>query len=103
MHNQIAHSLFPSISISKIDNVNSAVDEPVKWLGPQHRITRHNANPMMLDSLIVSGGDWQKEMVRQVHLFVDETELGKTLEKVMELNDSLRYLGRNRSNRKHRK
>jgi len=103
IHNRIAKMILPFLDYRTIDNVNKVTDEPVKWLGPQHRITRHSSNPLSLDSLLVSRGDWRREAVRQVHLFVDKTEAGKMLEKVMELNDTLGYFRGNRSNRRYRK
>lgn len=103
IHNRIAKTFLPWISYSKINETNRVIDEPVKWMGPSHRVTRHDHNPLKFDSLIVSGGDPQKEMVRQLHILVDISEAGKTLEKVMETYDNLRYFSGSKRNRKHRK
>jgi len=103
IHNRIAKSILPFLDDKTIDNVNKVTDEPVKWLGPRHRVTRHSSNPLSLDSLLVNHGNWKREAVRQVHLFVDKTEAGKMLEKVMELNDTLGYFTGHRSNRRYRK
>lgn len=103
VHNMIAKILLPYVSMQKINDTNRLIDEPVKWLGPRHRVTRHSRNPVRFDSLLVTGGDWQRELARQVHIMVDETPSGKIIEKVMEIYDNLGYLSGNRGNRKHRK
>ncbi len=103
IHNKIAKTFLPFVSMKKINDTNRMIDEPVKWLGPSHRVTRHDRNPLKLDSLLVTGGDWQRELVRQIHIAVDKTEAGKALEKVMEIYDNLGYFAGSRGSRKHRK
>ncbi len=103
IHNRIAKTLLPFVPMDKIDDTNRVTDEPVKWLGPSHRVTRHDLNPVKMDSMLVNRGDWQREMVRQVHIAVDKTQAGKTIEKVMEIYDNLGYIAGNRGSRKHRK
>jgi len=80
VHNYVA-KILTNLSEKEIDEVNKDIDEPYKYLGRYHRKLYHDENPARIDSLLVSRGRADKELIRQIHIFVDENpEMSKILE-----------------------
>ena len=71
VHNKIAKFFFPYISMKVINEVNMLMDEPSQWMGSHHRVVFHSANPGKKDSLQITHGDPDRELVRQLHILVD--------------------------------
>ena len=71
VHNAVAQFVFPNIPLSVIDDVNMRMDEPSQWLGSHHRVLYHSTNPAAPDSLAISYGNPQRELVRQLHIMLD--------------------------------
>lgn len=89
IHNNIAKSILRNMSITKIDELNKKIDEPYKTMGRYHRVLNHSTDPARIDSLIITNGNMDKEMVRQVHIFVDNH---KKLAELVELNELIKKL-----------
>lgn len=80
VHNYIA-KLLTNIPMSEIDEVNRKIDEPYKWLGRYHRTINHSRDAGKMDSVMITKGNPDKEILRQIHIYVDERpELGRMLE-----------------------
>ena len=71
VHNKIAKFLFPHISMHIIDEVNMLMDEPSQWMGSHHRSVFHSTNPARKDSLQITHGDPDRELLRQLHILID--------------------------------
>ena len=71
VHNKVAQFIFPNIPLSVIDDVNKRMDEPSQWLGSHHRVLYHSKNPTDTDSLAITYGDINRELLRQLHILLD--------------------------------
>lgn len=62
-------------------DVHDWIDEPVKWLGPSHRILRHNAlvpGVVLISELMASGNAekaLKKGLAATLHLAADELHI----------------------------
>ncbi|MEM3192096.1 MAG: hypothetical protein QW292_08410 [Candidatus Parvarchaeota archaeon] len=65
------------------------IDEPVKTIGPAHRILYHDPNPFRIDSILINRGNINREMIRQLHIYLDRH---KKLEEMIELSELLKKL-----------
>jgi hypothetical protein len=80
VHNYLAR-MFVNLSMNEIDEINRKIDEPYKWLGRYHRALNHDKRPEKMDSIMITHGDVQKEIVRQIHIWLDENkDVGNLLE-----------------------
>jgi hypothetical protein len=80
VHNYLAR-MFVNMPMNEIDEINRKIDEPYKWLGRYHRVLNHDKRPEKIDSVMITHGDVQKEIVRQIHIWLDENkDVGDLLE-----------------------
>ncbi len=80
VHNYIAKVL-TKLPMNEIDEVNKKIDEPYKWLGRFHRELYHSKDAGKIDSAMITKGDPEKEILRQIHIYVDENpEFGRLME-----------------------
>lgn len=80
VHDYIA-KILTGKDLDEIDKINRDIDEPYKWLGRYHRVLYHNKNPLSGDSLLINRGKFDREVIRQIHIWLDENpEIGDTLE-----------------------
>jgi len=93
IHNAFTKRILKNISLSEINRVNKEIDAPVKTLGPYHRMLYHDINPTSPDSLLINKGDMNREMIRQLHIWLDEH---KEFSESLELIDILKRMRKRR-------
>ena len=87
-HNKIAKLIFPNIDMAIIDEVNRKMDEPSQWMGSHHRVLHHSTDPAALDSLLITNGDTDRELVRQLHILLDYDKNLRRYLKIMGIMES---------------
>ena len=85
VHNRVAERL--GIDAKLADEINRMIDEPSKWLGPSHRVVRHD--PAYAAKLVLKTKKPEAAKAWAIHVALDRISEDKNARRAFKILDAL--------------